>query len=116
MLTGYSLDDIAQYYKDYVALMDHWDAVTPGQVLRVNYEEVTADTETQVRRILDYCGLDFEARCLSFYNTERAVRTASSEQVRQPIYHSGVHQWRKFEVHLQPLIKRLVPSIDNYLK
>ena len=113
---SYSLDDIAQYYKDYVTLMDHWDAVMPGQVLRVNYEEVTANTETQVRRILDYCGLDFEARCLSFYNTERAVRTASSEQVRQPIYHSGVHQWRKFEVHLQPLIKRLLPSIDNYLK
>lgn len=104
---SYSLEDIAQYYNDYVELMDHWNSIMPGSVLQVNYEEVTDDLETQVRRILDYCGLPFEAACLEFHKTKRAVRTASSEQVRQPIYKSGVDQWRNFEHCLQPLIDRL---------
>lgn len=104
---SYSLDDIAQYYNDYVALMKHWDSVLPGSVLRVNYEDVTDDLESQVRRILDYCGLPFETACLEFHKTKRAVRTASSEQVRQPIYKSGVDQWRNFEHCLQPLIEKL---------
>ena len=113
---SYSLDDIGQYYNDYVSLMDHWDSVMPGDVLRVYYENVTADLEAQVRRILDYCGLPFEEACLEFYNTERAVRTASSEQVRQPIYQSGVDQWRNFEEYLQPLIEKLQPSLSIYPK
>ena len=107
---SYSLDDIAQYYNDYLELMAHWDSIMPGAILRVQYEDMTADTETQVRRILDYCGLPFEPACLEFYKTDRAVRTASSEQVRQPIYQSGVDQWHNFEAHLQPLISQLTDA------
>jgi tetratricopeptide (TPR) repeat protein len=82
----YGLEEIGHYYSDYVALMDHWDRVLPGKILRVRYKEVVADLETQVRRLLDFCGLPFEEACLSFHQTERAVRTASSEQMRQPIF------------------------------
>ena len=110
----YSLSDIAQYYNDYVTLMDHWDAVVPNDVLRVRYEDVTEDIEAQVTRILDYCGLPFESACLDFHKTERAVRTASSEQVRQPLYKSGVDHWQKYETHLQSLISDLEPSIKAY--
>ena len=86
----YDLTDIGRYYRDYVELMDHWDRVLPGRVHRVQYEEMVADTEGQVRRLLDYCGLPFEEQCLRFYETERAIRTASSEQVRQPgLYRRG---------------------------
>jgi len=111
---SYSLDDIAQYYNDYVTLMDHWDDVFPGAILRVRYEDVTEDIESQVTRILDYCGLTFESACLDFHKTERAVRTASSEQVRQPLYKSGVDHWQKYEEHLQSLIADLEPSIKTY--
>ncbi|MBT8148833.1 MAG: sulfotransferase, partial [Gammaproteobacteria bacterium] len=107
----YSLDDIGQYYNDYVTLMQHWDAVIPGDVLRVRYEDVTENIESQVVRMLDYCGLPFENGCLEFHKTKRAVRTASSEQVRQPLYKSGVDHWRNFETHLQPLINKLSPSL-----
>ena len=86
----YSLEDIGRYYRDYVELMAHFDAVLPGRVHRVIYEHMVDDTEAEVRRLLDYCGLPFEERCLRFYENERAVRTASSEQVRQPIYRDGV--------------------------
>ena len=110
----YSLSDIAQYYNDYVTLMDHWDAVVPNDVLGVRYEDVTEDIEAQVTRILDYCGLPFESACLDFHKTERAVRTASSEQVRQPLYKSGVDHWQKYEEHLQSLITDLEPSIKAY--
>ena len=99
----YDLADVGQYYRDYVELMDHWEAALPGRVLRVQYEDVVADLETQVRRILDYCGLEFEPGCLSFYRTERAVRTPSSEQVRQPIFKSGLDYWRNYEPWLDPL-------------
>lgn len=99
----YDLSDLGQYYRDYVELMDHWDAVLPGKVLRVQYEEVVNDLETQVRRILDHCGLEFEPECLSFYRTDRAVRTPSSEQVRQPIFQSGLDYWRNYESWLDPL-------------
>ncbi len=111
---SYDLTDIGRYYNDYVALMDHWDAVSPGSILHVYYEQVIADLETQVRRILDYCGLPFEAGCLNYYETERAVRTASSEQVRQPIYSSGVEQWTKFRPHLGKLEQVLAPSLKSY--
>ena len=100
----YNLKDLSQYYRDYVDLMSHWDKVLPGRVLRVDHEDVIQDLETQVKRLLDYCGLGFEEECLEFYNTDRAVRTASSEQVRQPIYKSS-EQWKNFESHLSELKK-----------
>ena len=98
----YDLADLGQYYRDYVELMDFWDEALPGKVLRVRYEEVVDDVEAQVRRILDYCGLEFEADCLSFHRTERSVRTPSSEQVRRPIYTSGLDYWRNYESWLAP--------------
>jgi hypothetical protein len=107
----YGLEDIGKYYRDYVRLMDHWDSVLPGRVHRVQYEEMVADTETQIRALLDYCGLEFEEQCLRFYETERAVRTPSSEQVRKPIYKEGLEQWRHFEQHLDPLKEALGPEV-----
>lgn len=110
----YGLENVGTYYKDYVTVMDHWDEVLPGKVLRVQYEDVVADTESQVRRILDYLGLPFEEACLEFHKTKRSVRTASSEQVRQPIYKSGLEQWRHFEPWLDPLKQALGPVLDRY--
>jgi tetratricopeptide (TPR) repeat protein len=107
----YGLEDIGKYYRDYVRLMDHWDTVLPGRVHRVQYEEMVSDTETQIRALLEYCGLDFEEQCLRFYETERAVRTPSSEQVRKPIYTQGLEQWRNYEEHLGPLKDALGPEI-----
>ncbi|MDM3871399.1 sulfotransferase [Porticoccus sp. W117] len=107
----YGLHEVGSYYRDYVKLMDHWDRVLPGQILRVEYEDVVADTETQVRRMLDYLGLPFEQACLEHHKTKRSVRTASSEQVRQPIYKSGLEQWRHFEPWLEPLKSALGPEI-----
>jgi len=99
----YSLEDIGRYYRAYVELMAHWDAVLPGKVLRVQHEELVDDFEPSVRRILNFIGLEFEQACLEYYKTERSVRTASSEQVRQPIYKEGIEQWRHFEPWLGPL-------------
>ena len=108
----YSLEDIGQYYRAYVDLMDHWDNVLPkGRILRVQHEDVIEDLEGQVRRILDYCGLPFEQACIEFHKTERAVRTASSEQVRQPISRAGLEQWRPFEAYLEPLKSALGSSL-----
>lgn len=105
----YGLTEIGRYYRDYVTLMDHWDNVLPGKILRVQYEDVVADLETQVRGILDYCGLPFEDTCLDFHKTNRSVRTASSEQVRQPINTRGLEPWRPFEAYLGPLREALGP-------
>ena len=110
----YDLVEIGRYYRDYVELMDHWRRVLPERVLQVRYEEVVADTESQVRRLLDYCGLEFEDACLAFHETERAVRTASSEQVRQPIFTEGIEQWRQFEPHLGPVAEVLGTVLDQY--
>jgi len=99
----YSLEDIGRYYRSYFELMQHWDAVLPGKILRVEHEDVVEDLEGSVRRILDFCGLDFEPQCVEFYKTERSIRTASSEQVRQPIFKEGLDQWRHFEPWLGPL-------------
>lgn len=110
----YGLNEVGTYYKDYVELMDFWDKALPGKVLRVQYEEVVADLDTQVWRILDYCGLPFEDACISFYENERAVRTPSSEQVRQPIYTGGLEQWKNFEANLDPLKEALGPVLDRY--
>ena len=94
--------------------MAHWDRVLPGKVLRVQHEDVVADLEGQVRRLLDYCGLPFEQACVDFHKTKRAVRTASSEQVRQPISASGLDPWRHFEDHLGPLKEALGPALETY--
>jgi tetratricopeptide (TPR) repeat protein len=99
----YSLEDIGRYYRTYLELMAHWDSVLPGRVLRVEHEEVVENLEANVRRILDFCGLEFEPQCVEFYKTERSVRTASSEQVRRPIFKEGINQWRSFEPWLGPL-------------
>ena len=107
----YGLEDIGKYYRDYVRVMDHWDAALPGRVHRVQYEEMVADTEVQIRTLVDYCGLEFEEQCLRFYETERAIRTPSAEQVRKPIYKEGLEQWRNFEAHLDPLKEALGPEI-----
>jgi hypothetical protein len=96
----YDMDDLADYYRAYIAMMDHWNTVLPGKVLDVHYEDTVLDTENQVRRILDHCGLPFDEACLRFYENTRAVRTASSEQVRQPIYTGSLGKWRKYEAHL----------------
>lgn len=111
---SYDLEYIGHYYRRYVEIMDHWDKELPGRILRVQYEDVVADLEVQVRRILDYCGLPFEQACLDFYKTKRAVRTPSSEQVRQPIYKSATDQWRNFEPFLDPLKKALGPALTNF--
>lgn len=107
----YGLEDIGKYYRDYVRVMDHWDAVLPGRVHRVQYEEMVADTEAQIRALLHYCGLEFEEQCLRFYETERSIRTPSAEQVRKPIYKEGLEQWRNFEAHLDPLKEALGPEV-----
>jgi hypothetical protein len=110
----YSIQDIARYYRTYLELMRHWQQVLPGSILRVQYEELVDDLEGNVRRILDFCGLEFEPQCLDFYRTERSVRTASSEQVRQPIYREGLDQWRNFEPWLGPLREALGDALDRY--
>jgi tetratricopeptide (TPR) repeat protein len=104
---SYDLTDLGHYYRGYVELMDHWDRVLPGRVLRVNHEDVVADLDREVRRLLDFCGLPFDERCLRFHETDRPVRTASSEQVRQPLNKRGVEQWRRYAAHLGPLREAL---------
>jgi predicted Zn-dependent protease len=110
----YGLSDVGAYYRDYVELMAHFDQVLPGRVHRVFHEELIEDTETQVRRLLDYCGLEFEPACLRFYENQRAVRTASSEQVRAPIFRDGVDQWRHYEPWLEPVKSALGPVLEAY--
>lgn len=104
---SYSLDDIGRYYQAYLKLMTHWDNVLPNHVLTVNHEDVVDDLDTQVRRILNYCGLAFEQSCVDFHKTKRNIKTPSSEQVRQPIYKSATEQWKYFEEYLSPLKKVL---------
>lgn len=111
---SYSLEDIGRYYRDYVELMAFFDAVLPGRIHRIIYESMIEDTESEVRRLLDYCGLPFEAGCLRFYENERAVRTASSQQVRKPIFREGVDHWRHYEPWLDPLKKSLGPVLEAY--
>jgi hypothetical protein len=100
---SYDLGELGRYYRDYVELMAHYDAVLPGRIHRVFYERMVDDTEAEVRRLLDCCGLPFEEGCLRFYENERAVRTASSEQVRKPIYREGKDHFRHYRPWLGPL-------------
>ena len=108
---SYALDDLGTYYRDYVALMAHFDAVLPGRVHRVSYEAVIEDPEREVRRMLDYLGLAFDPACLRFHENARAVRTASSEQVRRPINREGLDQWVGYEPWLGPLKDALGPAL-----
>jgi hypothetical protein len=99
----YGLEQIGQYYNDYLNLMEHWDRVLPDKILRIHHEDVVADLESQVRRLLDYCELPFEQACVDFHNTERSVRTPSSEQVRQPIFTTSLDAHKPYEPWLEPL-------------
>ena len=110
----YGLEDLGLSYRDYVALMHHVDAVLPGRVHRVFYEDMVSDTEAEVRRLLAYCGLPFEEACLRFYENERAVRTASSEQVRLPVFRDALEHWRHYEPWLDPLKSALGPVLAAY--
>jgi tetratricopeptide (TPR) repeat protein len=110
----YSIEDIARYYRTYLELMEHWDTALPGRVLRVHHEDVVDDLERSVRLILDFCELPFEPACVEFHRTERSIRTASSEQVRQPIFREGLDQWRNFEAWLGPLREALGDALVRY--
>jgi tetratricopeptide (TPR) repeat protein len=110
----YSIEDIARYYRTYLQLMRHWDEVLPGRILRVQHEDVVDDLEGNVRKVLDFCGLEFEPACVEFHKTERSVRTASSEQVRQPIFREGLDQWRHYERWLGPLEEALGDALTRY--
>ena len=113
---SYELGELGRYYRDYVDLMAHFDQALPGRVHRVVYEDLVADTEGEVRRLLDYCGLPFEAGCLRFYENNRAVRTASSEQVRKPIFRDGLEHWRHYQAWLGPLERGLGPALAEEAK
>jgi tetratricopeptide (TPR) repeat protein len=111
---SYDLEDLGRYYRCYLSLMDHWETILPGRVLTVRYEELVRSPEAQIRRLLEHCGLEFEPACLSFHETQRAVRTASAEQVRQPIYTSAIGHWRHFEQELEPLKRALGDSLERF--
>jgi tetratricopeptide (TPR) repeat protein len=111
---SYDLTDLGRYYRCYLSLMDHFDQVLPGKVLHMQYEDLVRDPETHIRRLLEHCQLPFEAACLSFHQTRRSVRTASAEQVRQPLYTSGVGYWRHFERELEPLRIALGDSLQRF--
>ena len=110
----YGVEDIARYYRTYLELMRHWDAVLPGRVLRIQHEDLVDDLEGNVRRLLAYCELEFEPACIEFHKTPRSVRTASSEQVRQPLYREGLDQWRHYEAWLAPLREALDDAVTRY--
>jgi tetratricopeptide (TPR) repeat protein len=111
---SYDLTELGRYWRDYAGLMAHFEAVQPGAVLTVRYEDVVDETEAQVRRLLAFCGLPFEPACLAFHETQRAVRTASSEQVRRPIYREGLDQWRSYAPQLGALRDALGDAVDDY--
>jgi len=112
-LSSTKLRDLGEYYLEYHRLMDHWRAVLPGQVLDLQYEDLVTDFDAQLPRLLDYCGLSWDEQCLRFHESRRAVRSASSEQVRQPLNRAGLHRWRDYERHLQPLIDILAPVLGE---
>ncbi|MBN8431293.1 sulfotransferase [Microbulbifer salipaludis] len=109
----YDMLELSDYYRDYVRMMAHWHDLFPGEILDVHYEDHMEDFEGQVRRILDYCGLPFEPQCLRFYENQRAVKTASSEQVRQPIYRSALGLWKRYEAHLGMWQEELAEVIEQ---
>jgi hypothetical protein len=105
---------MGRYYRAYVELLTHFEQLLPGRIHRVIYEELVENPEQEIRRLLDYCGLPFEESCLRFYETDRGIRTISSEQVRQPLYKSAVEKWRNFEPWLDPLKNALGPVLQAY--
>jgi hypothetical protein len=111
---SYDLADLGSYYADYVGLMAHLDGVLPGRVHRVFYEKMVLDTDLQVRQLLAHCGLAFDPACLRFHETDRAVRTASAQQVRQPLFRHGMEGWRDYEPWLGPLKLALGEALDTY--
>ena len=111
---AYALEDLGRYYRDYLETMTHFDEVLPGRVLHISYERLIENTEFEVRRLLDHCGLAFEPACLRFHESARAVATASSEQVRRPIYRDALAQWQHFQPWLPPLERALGPALDTY--
>jgi|TARA_B110000116_G_C16778765_1_gene557184 tetratricopeptide (TPR) repeat protein len=110
----YDLSELARYYINYVKLMDHWDKTLPDFVYRVNYEQLISNQEGETKNLLDFCQLDFEKETLQFYNTKRAVKTASSEQVRQPIYQRGLDHWKNYEDDLSELKRALEPLRERF--
>ena len=110
----YNVEGIAHYYRCYLELMQHWDTVLPGRVLRVRYEDVVEDIDASVQRLLSYCGLPFEPGCIDFHMTARIISTASSEQVRQPIFQTGLAHWRHYEPWLGPLKHALGDAVRRY--
>jgi hypothetical protein len=110
----YGIESMAHYYRNYLELMRHWDSVLPGRVLRLCYEDVVEDVEASVRRVMQFCELEFEPGCVEFYKTARSVSTASSEQVRLPIFRSGLSQWRHYETWLGPLEEALGDALVRY--
>jgi sulfotransferase family protein len=111
---SYDLGDIGRYYRGYVELLAHFDRVLPGRIHRVIYEDLVRDSEREIRRLLDYCGLPFEGACMRFYETERGIRTISSEQVRQPIYNDAIAQSRNYDPWLGALKAALGPVLEAY--
>jgi tetratricopeptide (TPR) repeat protein len=111
---SYHLEDLGRYYRCYLSLMDHWERVLPGKVLRVQYEALVREPGEQIRRLLQHCRLRFEPACLSFHETRRPVRTASAEQVRQPLYTSGIGYWRNFARELEPLRAALGDCLERF--
>jgi tetratricopeptide (TPR) repeat protein len=111
---SYSMGDMAHYYRNYLELMRHWSVALPGRVLTVQHEDLVENLESTVRRMLDFCGLQFESACLKFYETVRNVRTASSEQVRQPISREVIDQWKNYEPWLVPLNEGLGDAVFTY--
>jgi tetratricopeptide (TPR) repeat protein len=110
----YDLEDLGRYYRSYLEVMDHWDRVLPGKVFHLAYEDLVQDTEVQVRKLIAHCGLEFEPECLRFHETKRSVRTASSEQVRVPIYDSSIGYWRHFAAELEPLRRSLGNALQRF--
>jgi hypothetical protein len=110
---SYDEFELAEYYKDYVRMMEHWHTVLPGRVLDIHYEDTVLDLEAQTRRILDFCELPFEEQCLEFYRTQRSVQTASSEQVRQPIYKGALGRWSQYGQNIEFWKDSLRPIIDG---
>jgi tetratricopeptide (TPR) repeat protein len=111
---SYDLADLGRYFRCYLSLMDHWDAVLPGKVLHLQYEHLVRDPEANIRRLLRHCGLEFEPACIAFHETKRPVRTASAEQVRQPLYATGLGYWRHFEPQLEPLRQALGDCLERF--
>ena len=111
---SYDLEVLGNYYRCYLDLMGHWNKVLPGRIHRVIYEDMVDDTERQIRDLLKHCGIEFEESCMAFYENDRVVRTASAQQVRQPIYDTGKSAWQGFDEHLRPLTESLAPVLDSW--